>query len=98
MKSKNRKSKARIQRSDEFKAEALKLADTIGATAAAEELDINPNQIYTWRSKRNNKQHSSERKNELATENARLKRELAESQDEVQILRKATAYFAKHDR
>lgn len=98
MTKKSRNSKPRIPRSDEFKAEALKLADSIGVSAAAKELDLNPNQIYTWRSKLNNKQLSSERENELATEVARLKRELAESQEEAQILKKATAYFAKHSR
>jgi len=32
------------------------------------------------------------------TENAKLKRELAERQEEVAILKKASAYFAKHQK
>jgi transposase len=98
MTKKKRNSSIRKQRSDEFKAEALKLAQTIGVSAAAVELDINPNQIYSWRSKLNNTQQRSDRENQLATEVARLKRELANSQEEVEILKKATAYFAKHNR
>lgn len=38
---------------------------------------------------------SSERENELAGENARLKRELTEQAEELTILQKATTYFAK---
>ena len=90
-------SSTRIPRSDEFKAEALKLAQTIGVSAAAVELDINPNQIYSWRSKLNNTQQRTDRENQLATELARLKRELANAQEEVEILKKATAYFAKNN-
>lgn len=98
MTKKKRNTSKRKQRSDEFKAEALKLAQTIGVSAASVELDINPNQIYSWRSKQNNNQQRSNREDQLATEVARLKRELANSQEEVEILKKATAYFAKHNR
>jgi len=35
------------------------------------------------------------RENELATENARLKRQLAEQAEELAILQKAATYFAK---
>ncbi len=38
---------------------------------------------------------SSERENELAIENARLKRQLAEQAEELAILQKAATYFAK---
>ena len=99
MTKKNRKlNSSRKPRSDEFKAEALKLAETIGVSAAAVELDINPNQIYSWRSKAINKQNRTVREDQLATEVARLKRELVDSKEEVEILKKATAYFAKHNR
>ena len=37
-----------------------------------------------------------ERENELAAENARLKRQLAERDEELAILQKAATYFAKH--
>lgn len=38
---------------------------------------------------------ASERENEQATEIARLKRQLAEQAEELAILQKAAAYFAK---
>ncbi len=38
---------------------------------------------------------SSERESELAAENARLKRQLAERDEELAILQKAATYFAK---
>ena len=38
---------------------------------------------------------ADERENELAAENARLKRQLAERDEELAILQKAATYFAK---
>lgn len=38
---------------------------------------------------------SSERESELAAENVRLKRQLAEQAEELAILQKAATYFAK---
>lgn len=38
---------------------------------------------------------SSERESELAAENVRLKRQLAEQAEELTILQKAATYFAK---
>jgi len=98
MTKKNRNKNSRTTRSDEFKSEALKLANVMGVSAAAQELDINPNQIYHWRSKLVTGMKSSEREDKLETEVARLKRELADSREEVEILKKATAYFAKNNR
>lgn len=94
----DRNSKSRNYRSDEFKSEALKLSEVIGVTAAAKELEVNPNQIYQWRSKLATRHQRSEREDHLATEVARLKRELTDSREEVEILKKATAYFAKQNR
>lgn len=98
MTKKSRNVKSRIPRSDEFKREALKLADVIGVSTAAQELDVNPNQIYQWRSKITTSTKCSEREDNLATEVARLKRELTDAREEVEILKKATAYFAKNNR
>lgn len=96
--SKKKDANTRIHRSDEFKAEALKLAEAIGVSAAAHELSINTNQIYAWRRKQAEQSSRSQREDQLATEVARLKRELARSQEENEILKKATAYFAKAHR
>lgn len=89
--------KPRKQHSPEFRSEALKLAERIGVTAAARELSLYESQRYNWRSKQQNQQTSSEseRELEMSTEIARLKRQLAERDEELAILQKAATYFAK---
>ncbi len=82
----------------EFKQEALKLAERVGVTQAAAELGIYASQIYTWRTALSSKQTLGERESQLATENARLKRQLAEQAEELEILKKAATYFAKHQK
>ena len=79
----------------EFRQEALKLAERIGVAAAARELNLYESQLYNWRSKQQNQQTSSERELEMSTEIARLKRQLAERDEELAILQKAATYFAK---
>jgi transposase len=90
--------KSNKKHTTEFKLEALKLADRVGATEAAEKLGIYPSQIYGWRTAINNKRTQGERESILATENARLKRQLAEQAEELEILKKAATYFAKHQK
>ncbi len=85
----------RKQHTPEFRQEALKLAERIGIAAAARELSLYESQLYTWRSKQQQQLTSSERESELAAENARLKRQLAEQAEELAILQKAATYFAK---
>ena len=87
--------KPRKQHSPEFRSEALKLAERIGVTAAARELSLYESQLYNWRSKQQNQQTSSERELEMSTEIARLKRQLAERDEELAILQKAATYFAQ---
>lgn len=89
------KNKPRKQHTPAFRDEALKLAQRIGVAAAARELDLYESQLYTWRSKQQQGLSASEREQELATENARLKRQLAEQAEELVILQKAATYFAK---
>ncbi|MDC9067942.1 IS3 family transposase [Escherichia coli] len=79
--------KPRKQHSPEFHSEALKLAERIGVTAAARELSLYESQLYNWRSKQQNQQTSSERELEMSTEIARLKRQLAERDEELAILK-----------
>ncbi|UMR64399.1 IS3 family transposase [Escherichia coli] len=57
-------------------------------TAAARELSLYESQLYNWRSKQQNQQTSSERELEMSTEIARLKRQLAERDEELAILPK----------
>ena len=78
-----------------FAVKPLKLAERIGVTAAARELSLYESQLYNWRSKQQNQQTSSERELEMSTEIARLKRQLAERDEELAILQKAATYFAK---
>ncbi len=87
--------KPRKQHKPEFRNEALKLAERIGVAAAARELSLYESQLYAWRSKQQQQMSSSERESELAAENVRLKRQLAEQAEELAILQKAATYFAK---
>jgi transposase len=87
--------KPRKQHTLEFRQEALKLAERIGVAAAARELNLYESQLYAWRSKQQQQLTSTERESELAAENARLKRQLAEQAEELAILQKAATYFAK---
>ena len=82
----------------EFRLEAVKLADKVGVTEAAKKLGLHPSQIYRWRTATHNKRSQGERESILATENARLKRQLAEQAEELEILKKAATYFAKHQK
>ncbi|WP_128972204.1 IS3 family transposase [Escherichia coli] len=81
--------KPRKQHTPEFRNEALKLAERIGVAAAARELSLYESQLYAWRSKQQQQMSSSERESELAAENVRLKRQLAEQAEELAILQKA---------
>lgn len=87
--------KLRNQHTPEFRDEALRLAQRIGVAAAARELDLYESQLYAWRSKQQQQMTSSERESELAAENARLKRLLADKDEELAILQKAATCFAK---
>ncbi|MGX9253669.1 IS3 family transposase [Pantoea ananatis] len=80
--------KSRRQHSPEFRDEALKLAERIGVAGAARQLSLHESQLYAWRSKQQQQVTSSERESELAVENARLKRQLAERDEELAILPK----------
>ncbi len=89
---------SRKKHADEFKAEALKLADQVGAAQAAMDLGVYASQIYQWRTAAEKKSNSSTREGTLATEVAKLKRQLAEQTEEISILKKAATYFAKNQK
>ncbi|EAM8770810.1 IS3 family transposase [Salmonella enterica] len=80
--------KPRKQHTPEFRQEALKPAERIGVAAAARELNLYESQLYNWRSKQQNQLSSSEREQEMSAEIARLKRQLAERDEELAILPK----------
>ena len=87
--------KTRIKHTEEFKEQALKLAERTSVPEAARQLNLHASQIYGWR-KTSRKDSASEREADLAAENARLKRLLAEQAEELEIVKKAATYFAKH--
>ncbi len=86
----------RRRHSQEYKSEALALAEKVGVAEAAVQLQLQPSQLYAWRSSAERTKRRGLAEQELAAENARLKRQLAEKEQEVAILKKASAYFAKH--
>ncbi len=90
--------KTRKKHSPEFKAEALRLAAKTSVAAAAKELGLHESQLYQWRSTAAKQASTSQRESELATEVARLKRQLAEQTEELAILKKAATYFAKNQK
>ena len=86
-----------------FKAEAVKkIADNNGnVSATAKQLGIAMQTLSNWQNKANEgkligtKQYDPELI-AIIEENKRLKRDLKVAQEERDILKKATAYFAKH--
>lgn len=83
---------------DEFKAETLKLAERVGVAEAAKKLGLHASQIYSWRTANKYNSTTGEREALLASENVRLKRQLAEQAEELEILKKAATYFAKNQK
>ena len=63
--------------------------------AAAIELGLHESQLYGWRAKSRAERDQSETERNQATEIARLKRKVAEPAEELAIVKKAAAYFAK---
>ncbi|WP_394142135.1 IS3 family transposase [Vibrio chagasii] len=80
--------KKRILHSPEFKAETLKLAKKVGVVAAARQLSLHESQIYGWRKATKKNSSISQREQELAIEVAKLKRQLAEQAEELEIGKK----------
>ena len=86
---------SRTRHSQEFKQEALALAECVGVSKAAQELGLYSSQLYGWRRKAELEKSRSVVEQDQAKEIARLKRLLAEKEEELAILGKASAYFAQ---
>ena len=86
---------SRRKHSQEFRDEALALADKLGIPQAAKELGLHNSQLYDWRAKARVKQNQSDLEQSQAAEIARLKRKVAEQAEELAIVKKAATYFAK---
>ena len=99
------------QYTDEFKVEAARLAESVGGHEAARRLGVPVATLGNWKRRSaaagtgvpevalNAGAVPTRRPvSELEAENSRLRRELADAKLDVEILRKATAYFAKGSR
>ena len=89
--------------SAEFRAEAVKkILDNDGnVSATAKQLGIAMQTLYNWQNKANQGQLKGTEQYDpeliaVLEENKRLKRQLKVAEEEREILKKATAYFAKH--
>ena len=91
---------------DEFKLDALRLGESVGINQAAKRLDMPSSSLGNWaRLKRKGKLQPSLHASpiagsaaELEAENNRLRRELANAKLDLEIVKKAAAYFAKESR
>lgn len=93
---------------EEFKIEAVRLAESVGGHEAARRLGLPQAAVGNWSGagKTDGQQRPEEASvsvprrsvTELEAENSRLRKELADARLDVEILRNATAYFAKGSR
>ena len=95
------------QYTDEFKVEAVRLGESIGGTRAAKRLGIPDSSLWNWiRLSRAGKLTAADGTagpvkrsvTEVEAENGRLRRELASTKLDLDIVKKAAAYFAKESR
>ena len=83
------------------KAEALKLMKEVGTRVTSERLGISQDTLYTWASKERKRKEAVDAvvaekgPDGLVAEVEKLKRELAERDEEVEILKDALGFFAK---
>ena len=98
---------ANRQYTDEFKVEAVRLSEAIGGNQAAKRLGMPESSLWNWISLRragklkaaNGAPVAVKRSGlEVEAENARLRRELASTKLDLDIVKKAAAYFAKESR
>ena len=95
------------QYTDEFKVEAVRLSESIGGSPAAKRLGIPDSSLWNWiRLSRAGKLRAADGAAvsvkrsvaEVEAENNRLRRELANTKLDLEIVKKAAAYFAKESR
>jgi transposase len=77
----------------EFKEEAVDLANRKGAAAAAEQLGINPGNIHRWKSEFKNPIPQEDI--DLEKENKRLRKEIEYLRKINEVLKKSTAIFSQ---
>jgi transposase len=86
----------------EFKVEALRLCERKPVVEVAESLGVSTALLYRWRRAQSEEGADAFRGNgnrtALEEEIHRLRKENAELREEKEILKKASAYFAKHQK
>jgi transposase len=83
----------------EFKAQAVKrVLAGHAVVAVARDLEISESLLHTWVTRHRLLEGAGALQAEQAAEIARLKRALAQKEEEVAILKKAAAYFARESR
>jgi len=82
---------------DEFKIEAVKQVTDRGYSVqeVAQRLGVTTHSLYAWRKKYGQGSHRAAQLDDQQAENRRLRAELKRVTEERDILKKATAYFAK---
>ena len=98
------------QYTEEFKVEAVRLADSIGGNAAAKRLGVPQSTVTNWVQTRKTGRQGSVPSapestvvarrpvSELEAENARLRKELVNAKLDLEIVKKAAAYFVRESR
>ena len=95
------------QYTEEFKVEAVRLGESMGGNQAAKRLGIPESSLWNWmRLSRAGKLKATgtpagavkRSVSEVEAENARLRKELASTKLDLEIVKKAAAYFAKESR
>ena len=89
--------KKRRKYAPEFKQDAVKLAEKMGVSNAANKLDIPLNNLQRWKSQKNLPIEKSQDVLKLQLEVKRLKKELTEEKAITEFLKKATAFFSKEN-
>jgi transposase len=91
---------------EEFKVEAMRLAESVGVAAAAKRLGVADGNLRNWVNRGSAGKLPSagvakpvkRSLEEMEGENRRLRRELESTQLDLEIVKKAAAYFAKESR
>jgi len=95
------------QYTDEFKVEAVRLAESVGGNQAAKRLGIPDSSMWNWlrlsragklKAMRGTSSQIKPGVGDLEAENERLRRELANTKMDLEIVKKAAAFFAKQSR
>lgn len=98
---------ARRRYTDEFKVEAVRLGEAVGIVEASRRLGVPDTSIWNWiRRKRDGNpvvagvavRAAKGSAADLEAENQRLRQELANAKADLEIVKKAAAYFAKESR